>query len=85
MLDRFCDKLAKDWEIERGFSTNVPGMFAIPIGDGQEVVLTSVNDGITMASTIGPCPSEERGEFYAKMLAGCMMGQFTNGDRKSVV
>jgi hypothetical protein len=80
MLDRYCEKLAKEWEIERGFATNISGMFAIPIGPNQEIVLTAVGgDGITMTSTIGPCPIEDRGELYTKLLAGCTMGQFTKG------
>lgn len=79
MLERYCEKLAKDWEIERGFRTNISGMFAIPIGENQEIVLTSISDGFTMATTIAPSPLQNRGDFFAKLLAGSMMGQFTKG------
>lgn len=79
MLERYCERLAKEWEVPRGFATSVPGLFVIPLGDDLEINLNAIDAGFTMVSTLGDCPTVEKAEFYVKLLEGNMLGQFTKG------
>lgn len=79
MLDKYCAKLAKDWEIENGFGTNVSNIFVIPYGEDLEIVLAQVEEGFTLTAVLGPCPTAKKEDFYTKLLAANTLGQFTKG------
>lgn len=79
MLDRMCEKLAKDWGVERGFGTSVPGIWGIPLDDDLEIVLAEINGGYTLSATLAQAPQEKREEFYVELLAANMAGQATKG------
>lgn len=79
MLDKYCEKLAKDWEIPNGFITNISGVYAIPLEEDLEVGLSSIDGGFTLVSTLGAIQASNKEGFYVKLLAGNSLGQFTRG------
>ncbi len=79
MLESFCDKLAKEWSIESGFATNVPNVFAIPLEEDLEIVLTAIKGGFTLMSTLSPVIQDNKEELYIQLLSATMLGQGTKG------
>ncbi|MFA6914785.1 MAG: type III secretion system chaperone [Parachlamydiales bacterium] len=79
MLERHLEKLAKEWEVKRGFSTSTPGVFEIPLGDDLSIVLTAIDSGFSLYTVLGSCTVEKKGDFFLKLLASCNLGESTRG------
>lgn len=79
MLERHLEKLAKEWEIKRGFNTSTPGVHEIPLEEDLYITLTAIDDGFNLYASLGPCNVDKKGEFYYKLLASSNLGESTRG------
>lgn len=79
MLERHFEKLAKDWEVERGFATNVQGVFEVPLEEDLSITATEMSEGFSFNCILGPCTPENKGDFYYKLLVSSNLGESTRG------
>lgn len=79
MLERFCTRLAEEWEAEGNFASEVPGVWIIPLGEDLEVVLSEIEGGYTLMSALATLPEEEREEFFSVLMAANILGEGTRG------
>jgi hypothetical protein len=79
MLERLCERLAADWEVEGAFTTDVDGVWSIPLGDTMEIILTEIEGGFLMNTLLAPAPRERREDFFSLLMAATMLGHETRG------
>lgn len=77
MLDKYIEMLAKELEITESLGTEVPGVYAIPIDEEVNVLISTVSDGVELTCTLAPCPTEEE-DFFTQALSANLYGEGTD-------
>jgi hypothetical protein len=79
-LDLAMQELAKDLELEGGFATEVPGIFAVPLEEDLNLMISSLpRGGVSFKSTLCPIPQNRKEELYCELLRANLLGQGTEG------
>lgn len=79
MLDSFMQQLGKELELENSLSTEVPGVYAIPLDEDLNVLITEIPRGFELTCTVCESPTEQQEEFYTQALFANLFSQGTEG------
>lgn len=79
-IKAFMDQFAKEMEIEEGFSTEVPGVYQIPIDEGVNIMVTEVGQGFLLKGDVAPPPKVQQGDYFALIMNANLLGKETHGN-----
>ncbi len=90
MLDSYMQQLGKDMELEDSLATEVPGVYAIPLDEDLNVLITEIPRGFELTCTVCDSPNQSLEEFYTQALfanlfargtEGCVLGLDATGEQ----
>jgi hypothetical protein len=79
MLERMCQRLAKEWEVEDSFISDTPGVWIIPLDGEVDIVLSAIERGFMISAVLGPSPQQQREDFFTLLMTANFLGQGTQG------
>jgi len=77
-LEPLIKKLTEEYEIAEGsLSSEVPGVYSIPLEGDLSVVISEMPEGFTLTSEVVSCPGEKEEEFLTQAMLANLFGQGT--------
>ena len=80
VLDDLMKQLSKDMEMEEPFSTEFPGSYSMRLDQDIIINVTDLGQGgLSLTSTLAPCPKENLEAFFTNAMLANLFGQGTKG------
>lgn len=79
MLDRYIQALVKELELEDSLTTQVPGVYSLPLDEDISILITEKGGGLNFHCDLYVTPNQQQEEFFGRLLLGNLFGQGTKG------
>lgn len=79
MLENHISQLVKEMELEGPLTTQVPGVFALPLEEHLTILMTDQPPGFILSCHVAPMPKQPTEEFLTRLMLANLFGQGTKG------
>lgn len=79
MLENYIKEIAKELELERPLTTEVPGVFVFPLNEEIRIFISNTPQGIYFESGFAIDPLSKQEELFTQLLLANLFGQGTRG------
>jgi Tir chaperone protein (CesT) family len=79
ILENYITQLVHEMELEGSLASQVPGVFAFPLEEGLNILITNHPPGFILSCNIAPMPKQPTEEFLTRLMLGNLFGQGTKG------
>lgn len=78
-IETFLKQLAQEWELQNGFLSEAPGIWKIPLDEGETITVTDLGSSFRMDCRVIDAPRGKEEDLYTQMLLANLFGQGTYG------
>jgi len=79
VLDQLLKTLAEELEMEEIPQKREDGLYPLAINPTLSITVKQLDPGIAFFGKIGPCPAEQKEEFFMLLMKANFLGQGTGG------